>query len=235
MNKPSNNFIQEDERKVEIYVIENLTTGKKYIGQAVTHILNHKKYRKYGAEGRFRCHISEAFSNKKNQSRFLNNAIKKYGVNDFIVYVIDTCTLELSDEIETKYIHEYNSLYPNGYNLTSGGKVTRLSDISKQKVSKGVENFYKNKKFEKFENLLFEKDINTYIKPLKRNNEQYGWYVYNNRIKADFGGVHLSLEESKKNAINFILELKRRHTLQRETPESPNYHPLLETISGDLG
>ena len=219
MSELSNkNIVQENERKVEIYEIENIITGKKYIGQAVTHILNHKKYRKYGAQGRFRCHISEAFSNKKNQSRFLNNALKKYDINDFILTIIDTCNIEDSDEIESNYIKQYNSLYPNGYNLTTGGKVTRLSEISKQKVSIGVEMFYKEQKYEKFKNLLFENDINTYIKPLKREKVQYGWYVYNKRTKADFGGVHFTLEQSKEKAINFINELKRRHTLQRETP-----------------
>ena len=219
MNELSNkNIVQENERKVEIYVIENIITGKKYVGQAVTHILNHKKYRKYGAEGRFRCHISEAFSNKKNQSRFLNNAIKKYDINDFILTVIDICNIEDSDKLESDYIKKYDSLYPNGYNLTTGGKVTRLSETSKKKVSLGVEKYYKEQKYEKFKNLEFDKDINTYIKPLKRHNTQYGWYVYNNHIKADFGGVHSTIEQSKENAKQFIIELKRRHALQRETP-----------------
>ena len=148
----------------------------------------------------------------------MNNALKKYDINDFILTIIDTCNIEDSDEIESNYIKQYNSLYPNGYNLTTGGKVTRLSEISKQKVSIGVEMFYKEQKYEKFRNLLFENDINTYIKPLKRDKVQYGWYVYNKRTKADFGGVHFTLEQSKVKAINFINELKRRHTLQRETP-----------------
>jgi hypothetical protein len=52
-------------RFCEIYKITNLTNNKIYVGQAVSHILNHNKYRPYGREGRFRCHISEAFSNKK--------------------------------------------------------------------------------------------------------------------------------------------------------------------------
>ena len=45
-----------------------------------------------------------------------------------------------------------------------------------------------------------------------------GWYVYNNHIKADFVGVLSTIEQSKKNAKQFSIELKRRHTLQRETP-----------------
>jgi hypothetical protein len=53
-------------RYVEIYKIYCISSKKSYIGQAVSHILNHKRYRPYGMEGRFRCHISEAYSNKKN-------------------------------------------------------------------------------------------------------------------------------------------------------------------------
>ena len=70
------------QRYCEIYKITNLTTAKIYVGQAVSHILNHKRYRPYGHEGRFRCHISEAFSTKKNQSHYLNNAIRKYDMID---------------------------------------------------------------------------------------------------------------------------------------------------------
>ena len=81
------------ERYCEIYKIINLTTNKIYVGQAVSHILNHKKYRPYGHAGRFRCHISEAFSTKKNQSHYLNNAIRKYGVEDFVVELIECCEL----------------------------------------------------------------------------------------------------------------------------------------------
>ena len=51
-------------------------------------------------------------------------------------------------------------------------------------------------------------DVEKYIKPLNRNNSQYGWYVYIEKCKADFGGVHISLDESKKNAIEFINNLK---------------------------
>jgi hypothetical protein len=53
-------------------------------------------------------------------------------------------------------------------------------------------------------------DIEKYIKPLNRNNKQYGWYVYIDRNKADFGGVHISLEDSKKSAQEFIYNLKKQ-------------------------
>ena len=141
-------------RYCEIYKITNLTNGKLYVGQAVSHILNHKRYRPYGHEGRFRCHISEAFSNKKNQSHYLNNAIRKYGVNDFIVELIEYCIISNANDREIHYIKEFNTLYPNGYNLKNGGNVFTHSDESKKRVSNGVKNYFKGKKYDKFKNCL---------------------------------------------------------------------------------
>jgi len=197
------------ERYCEIYKITNLANGKIYVGQAVSHILNHKRYRPYGYEGRFRCHISEAFSQKKNQSHYLNNAIRKYGVNEFNVELIEYCEIEKADEREIYYIKTLNSLYPNGYNLKNGGNIFTHSEESKKRVSNGVINYFKDKKFEKFKNIKnIDDDFEKYIKPLKKYNEQYGWYVYINKCKADFGGIHISLEESKNSAIEFIKVLK---------------------------
>jgi group I intron endonuclease len=199
------------ERYCEIYKITNLSNDKIYVGQAVSHILNHKKYRPYGHEGRFRCHISEAFSTKKNQSHYLNNAIRKYGVIHFAVELIECCEISNADERETYYIKELNSLFPNGYNLKNGGSIFTHSVESKKRVSNGVSNYYKDKKYDRFKNIKnIDDDIEKYIKPLKRNNEQYGWYVYIDRIKADFGGVHIPLYESKNSAREFIQNLKNQ-------------------------
>ncbi len=149
--------------------------------------------------------------NKKNQSHYLNNAIRKYGVADFVVELIECCEIKHADERETHYIKEFNSLFPNGYNLKNGGNVFTHSDESKKRVSNGVINYFKDKKFDRFKDVKYiDDDIDKYIKPLKKHNEQYGWYVYIDRNKADFGGVHITLEESKKCAIEFIKNLKNQ-------------------------
>jgi group I intron endonuclease len=199
------------ERYCEIYKITNIKNNKIYVGQTVSHILNHKRYRPYGHQKRFNTHVSEAFSQKRNQSFYLNNAIKKYGVENFMVEILEYCELKISDERELYYITDLNSLYPNGYNLKNGGSVFIHTDESKKKVSNGLVNYFKDKKFEKFKNIKYiDDDIEQYIKPLRKYNEQYGWYVYINRIKTDFGGVHISLEESKQKAKEFISILKTR-------------------------
>jgi len=115
---------QEDSDKVigEIYKITNIVTNKIYIGQTRSHRLNHKKYRPFGYISRFKDHIHEANSNKKNQSRYLNAALLKYGIESFTCELLLSCNIAELDEKEKHYILENNSKYPNGYNLTNGGK-----------------------------------------------------------------------------------------------------------------
>jgi hypothetical protein len=107
-----------------IYLITNTKLNKYYVGQTLSHRKNRNKYRPFGYIGRFKDHISEALCNtKKKQCTYLNNAIRLYGQESFRVELIATCSKEETDAYEERYIEEYNSLYPNGYNLTTGGKV----------------------------------------------------------------------------------------------------------------
>ncbi len=107
----------------EVYKITNLENGKVYIGQTHTHRKNKNKYKPYGYIGRFNTHISDALCNtKKNQSRYLASSIRLYGKEKFTIELIERCLPEELDNREIYYISHYNSMYPTGYNLTSGGK-----------------------------------------------------------------------------------------------------------------
>ncbi len=203
----------ESKRYCEIYKIINKIDNKLYVGQAVSHILNHKKYRPYGMEKRFACHVSEAFSTKKNQSQYLNNAIKKYGPENFKVELIRVCPIADAEHIEKEEIIKNNSLFPNGYNLNTGGKQFAHTDESKKRVSTGVMNYSKDKKIERFAEVIIKQneDIKKYIHPLNREGEQYGWYVLVQKKKADFGGVHISLDDSYDMAVDFLNTIKNKN------------------------
>ena len=210
-------------RYCQIYKITNIKTEKVYIGQSVSHILNHKRYRPYGYEGRFKCHISEAFSDKKNQSHFLNNSIRKYGVKNFKVELLENCECNEADRREIFNISKFNSLYPNGYNLKNGGMTFQHTKESKLRVSKGVKKYFIDRKLERFKDIEINNlDYEKYIRPLNRNNNQYGWYVYIEKTKADFGGVHINLKTSYIEAKKFLKKIynkeHQRNTLMRETP-----------------
>lgn len=206
-----------------------MTSGKSYVGQAVSHILNHKRYRPYGSEGRFRCHISEAYSKKQNQSHYLNNAIRKYGPVDFELEILELCSFDEKDKKETEYIEKLNTLYPNGYNLRTGGMVFQHTDESKKRVSQGVLQYYSDKSFARFKDVThIDDESKRYIRPLNRDGNQYGWYVYIDGKKRDFGGSHISLDESYERAIEFI-DILRKKILAKHLDAGNSLEPTTTT------
>ena len=151
----------------EIYIIHNIITKKSYVGQTVSHRKNHTKWRPFGIKGRFNDHISEALNNtKRKQCWLLNNSIRKHGKDNFTVELLVRCSMDELNNLEIHYIKEYNTTYPNGYNLTSGGKTlkfikadkefelfdesppkiknTKRSESTKQLISSRLSDLYKN-------------------------------------------------------------------------------------------
>jgi len=93
-----------------VYKITNRITGAQYIGQTVKTI---KK--------RWIHHCTP-----KSTCRYLASAIKKYGSDNFEVTVLTRCnSLEEMNHREQYYIKLFNTLAPNGYNLTTGGGNSR--------------------------------------------------------------------------------------------------------------
>lgn len=111
MNKDD---IKDVKQSPGIYCIKNNIDSKCYIGQSI----NVKK--------RLQHHL-----NRCQQDRYDNliyRAFKKYGIENFSVSVLEyvdtkdfTYAKKKLDQLEMKYINEYNSYTPNGYNQTIGG------------------------------------------------------------------------------------------------------------------
>ena len=77
----------------------------------------------------------------------LHRAMNKYGVDNFSFEIIDEVENDLLNQKEKEYIQQYNSLVPNGYNLTTGGDGTpgysRIqSPEEKEKRKESNKNFY---------------------------------------------------------------------------------------------
>lgn len=218
---PKDNILDTPEHRVnEIYIITCKISNKSYVGQAYSHILNHNKYRRHGTIGRFLKHVAEcnAPSRAKKQCCYLNNAIRKYKPESFECKLLKACkTKKEADMYEDMGIKYYNTLYPNGYNLRTGGVSFEHTEESRNRVSKGVQKFYDPKRVEKFKDVFIDKKIDplSLIHRCTRNGKQYGWYmnVYDRNgryLKTDFGGVRDSLEQSKERIIEFIKYLQNK-------------------------
>jgi hypothetical protein len=219
------NIVEKTERYIEIYKITNTVSNKIYIGQAVSHILNHNKYRRYGCKKRLDGHISEAIrNNKKNQCHYLNNSIRKHGADKFIVELIDKCDMNSGDETEAKYIKQYKSMFPTGYNLKIGGTVFQHTEESRSRLSVSGLKYFEKKKLDKYKNVTLPEDIKQYDKYIKESKSYYSINICN--VITQFSSSIISKEQLKKNAIEFInklYEIKNneevlQNTLMRETP-----------------
>ena len=118
-------------KNYKIYLITNLVNNKKYVG--IT---------KFSIEKRFIEHTKRGF--------ILTESIKKYGKENFSIIELDECFDEQTAFIlEKKYISDYNTKVPNGYNLTDGGDgIIGWTITEEQRIlrSKQVKELHKDKK-----------------------------------------------------------------------------------------
>ena len=154
--------IMENEINGEIYCITS-PSDKKYIGQCVKKLSNGKNW---GYIQRWRDHIRD--STGKNYCRLLNNAIKKYGSKSFKIEVIKECNISELNYYEEYYIKLFNSMTPNGYNLTSGGSNCFQSDETRQlkresMIGKNLGKTYPKRTRNREEDNLLPKYLRYYI------------------------------------------------------------------------
>lgn len=89
-----------------VYKITNKINGKSYVGQTVQSL-----------ERRWKKHITQ-----KSHCHALKSAILKYGPENFEIKTLTTYdSIEKMNDGERYYINLFNTLAPDGYNLTNGG------------------------------------------------------------------------------------------------------------------
>ena len=105
-----------------IYCIENKINHKKYIGLTTRS-------------------IEERFSEHCKADTVIGEAIRKYGVDNFMCYEVDKAQSksELS-ELEIHYIHHFGTL-KDGYNCTIGGDGVKYDDSIEVLLNKRQEHF----------------------------------------------------------------------------------------------
>lgn len=109
--------------KSGIYMITS-PSGKSYIGRSLN--------------------LKERLNKYKNllcsEQQCIYHAILKYGWDNMKVTILysedrNESTNELLNRLEEKFIQQYGTLVPNGYNLKSGGNQPILSELTKLRMS----------------------------------------------------------------------------------------------------
>jgi group I intron endonuclease len=105
-----------------IYKITNKINNKIYIGQTIGTLVN-----------RFRFHVNSANNNARSA---IHRAIIKYGKENFIIEELARASSRKElNELEIKFIQEFNSLSPIGYNLKRGGHIQEWHPEMRAKAS----------------------------------------------------------------------------------------------------
>lgn len=98
-----------------IYKITNMVNNKIYIGKTLNSI-----------EKRWKEHKNE-YQKERVEKRPLYSAMKKYGIDNFEISLVEECTEDNFSEREKYWIEFYGS-FKYGYNATLGGDGTRYAD-----------------------------------------------------------------------------------------------------------
>lgn len=105
-------------KKSGIYSFTNKLNGKVYVGQSKD-VQTRKKQHERG---------------DTNNSRRFHNAMVKHGPDAFEFEVLEYCERDLLDEKESYWIAKLESLYPSGYNLTTGGGAFQKHNEETKKI-----------------------------------------------------------------------------------------------------
>lgn len=108
---------------IQIYLIRNIVNGMTYVGQTRT-----------GLKRRFQAHVDMA--KKWGALRGpLAIAILEYGRMAFEIEILEEVeSQEEADRAEARWIIEFGSLVPDGYNIRPGGAHAPVSDFTKVKI-----------------------------------------------------------------------------------------------------
>jgi group I intron endonuclease len=142
-----------------IYRILNKITQKCYIGESKCLNINR----------RWNQH-KKTIEHNKGYCPALRDAVIKYGIENFIFTVIIVCFDDDRFKYEKEFIIKYNSVVPNGYNLTNGGEGG--GGFQGKKHSEEVKNKIKNSLKQKYiDNPELKKQMSERNKIVMKNPE----------------------------------------------------------------
>lgn len=179
--------------KKAIYKITNLLNGKIYIGQSIH------------PQKRWKEHCQKA--KNKGDSFPIHLAIAKYGENNFSFNILEWT--EDFDEEEKRFIKIFNSLTPNGYNVSKGGPTPILSGDNHPKSTisdKNVLLVIKELKQNKLTDREIAKKYNVSDKVIADINHGYSHKIDGEKYPIRIKKGKQKLTEQQANQIKLLLK-----------------------------
>lgn len=177
-----------------IYLLTS-PSEKQYVGQT-----------KHTAEKRFKGHVHASKRLLDEGCTRLNRALRKYGPENFTIETIIECDEIDLNEWEQTYIEYYDTLSPNGYNLTTGGDHFILSEEARLHIKEGLARVKdirsRNKRI-----YYKDQDLPTYVQRLKT---EYGeGYIVEKPDcpNGQFCSDRWTMEQKKKMALEYLARL----------------------------
>lgn len=213
-----------------IYLITNSVNGMRYVGQTrrdiQSRIVNHKSTSK----------------KRSYKNEYLYFDVQKYRWDSFIISEIEKICCNTLDELkeildkkEIFYIDKYNCIYPNGYNIQTGGITAPVKET-------------KVYQFDKLGNFIKEyKSITEASK--ETNTDKSGIHACISGRRATAGGfiwskdknIHLANVEMKQKVVN-VYSLNRKYLMQFNSPvdaalsvfnDKNKIHGISKCLNGD--
>lgn len=113
-----------------IYSYTNKTNNKMYIGQTINPIIRKYQHNYYSY-----CEKASDYNTP------FHRAIRKYGIDNFEYRILadEIDDNELLNQLEIYYIKKFNSVVPNGYNVSNGGDSSPHDWDENQKLTKSLQ------------------------------------------------------------------------------------------------
>lgn len=178
-------------------------SGKQYIGQTIRSI-----------DIRFKEHC------RTKECILLYNALQKYKPENFIKEILLICDDKYLDKYEITFIEKYNTIYPNGYNVRSGGSNGKHCEESKKRMRESKLGD-KNHNYGKPRTEETKKKISE-----KKSGENHHFF---NKKLSNQHKLKLSKSHKKDDLPMYLVRLKARPEYYQSSGYVVTNHPLLKT------
>lgn len=225
-----------------IYMLTCKITNMSYIGQTRSHKFSNDKWYSYGVNGRWNDHLSESRCNL-NKNNDILVAMREYNnVDNWEIVTLSNCKIDELDEKEAFYIEEYDTISPNGYNMTTGGRnSTTVSDKTRQRISEAsTKNWEKDGFKEKLSKIQISVHELAKIKKIESKIDQIDRCLISLQKKGDgqkfslrfypinsitpikfdkcnfiaYGGLHVTTDDTLKNIVQLFKSLTKTFTVE---------------------